>query len=113
MLNMDTFVALDWVFFGILAFLSFWFLTGHGEKIIQLFDNSNSMMVRRKMTPEQKAKFLRACGIFCLVLCVSSLLLALFHSIRIVPLISVIVAVLAIVFFAIYTKKNFPDNPKF
>ena len=110
---MDSFVAIDWIFFVILAFLSVWFLTGHGEKIIQMFDNNNSMMVRKKMTPEQKQKFLRACGIFCVILCASSLCLALFHSIRIVPIISVIVAVLDIVFFAVYTRKNFPDNPKF
>lgn len=111
-MDMSGFMAFDWILFAITGFLSVWFLTGHGEKIIQAFDNNN-MYVRRKMKPEEKARFLRACGIFCVVLCLSSLMLALFHHIRIVPIISIVVAVLDIVFFAVYTNKNFPNNPKF
>jgi len=109
---MSSFVIFDWIIFGVTGFLSVWFLTGHGEKIIKAFD-SNQNMVRRKMSPEQKAKFLRACGIFCIVLCAMSLVLALFHDLQIVPFLAIGVALADIIFFAVYTNKNFPTDSRF
>ena len=109
---MDGFIAFDWILFVATAVLSVCFLTGHGEKIVRAFD-SNSDLVRRKMTPEEKAKFLRICGIFCVILCAMSLLLILFHKVPIVPFLAIAVAVADLVFFAVYTKKHFPPNTKF
>ena len=109
---MGSFMAFDWILFGITGFLSVWFFTGHGERIIKSFD-SNQNMVRRKLSPEQKAKFLRACGVFCLILCLTSLMLAFFHSYPIIPWVSIGVALADIIFFAVYTNRNFPTGTKF
>ena len=101
----------DWIIFVILAFLSVWFLSGRGKKILEVFDNGKQ--VRRKMSKEDEKKFLRLCGIFCVILAVSALMLGLFHHIPFVPLASIIIAIVDIIWFAVYASKKFPNNPRF
>ena len=97
----------SWLLAGIAGILGILFLIGKGQAVLDLFSSGREAETRKKRTPEQEAAYQRALGIFLMVICANEVLMAMFgNTVRWVPLVAVGVVIVAIVFLALYIRKN-------
>lgn len=100
--------VIDWTLAGIFAVLAVVFFIGKGQKILDAFSGRGS--VTKKRSPEEEKKYQRCIGVFLLILAANEAVLAMFAGYGImVPIVSVIVVLAALVVLVLYMKKNFVD----
>ena len=68
----------SWIMAALCGFLAVVFFMGRGKRLLRSFYSSQLQMYQKKRTPEQEKAYMRAIGIFMLVLCINEVLLALF-----------------------------------
>ena len=98
----------DWIFAAIMLALAIVFLLGKGGKILDAFSgkSTNSMRVEKKKSPEQQARYQRIMGIFCLILAIDEMFLALtMDYLTWAPYVSIAVVIADLILFVVYVKK--------
>lgn len=102
--------AFDWIMALICAVCAALLLSGHGDGLMKMFGTTSSrpsMTVERKKTREEELRYQRVIGVYCLILTVCEVVLALFGSThRAVPIITIIVAIAGLVGIVQYMKRN-------
>lgn len=99
----------EWIMAVICIVCAVLLLSGHGDIIMKAFGSTEkpSMKVEKKRTKEQEARYHKVLGIFCIVLAVDEIVLALYGSTnKLVPIVTILVAILGLVGIVTFNKKN-------
>lgn len=102
----------DWIMAVICTVCAVLLLSGHGDGLMKMFGSASSqqasMRVEKKRTKEEELKYQRVIGIYCAILAVCEIVLALFGNVnRIIPIVSMLVGVGGLVLIVLYMKRNF------
>lgn len=102
--------AFDWIMALICAVCAVLLLSGHGDGLMKMFGSTSSqqsMKVERKKTKEEELRYQRMIGLYCLVLTVCEVVLALFGEVnRMIPLATILVAIAGLVAIVMYMKRS-------
>lgn len=103
--------AFDWIMAVICVVCAVLLLSGHGDGLMKMFGSTSSqqlsMKVEKKRTKEQELRYQRVIGLYCAVLAVCEVVLALFgEKSRIVPLSTIVVAIIGLVLIVWYLRNK-------
>lgn len=104
--------AFDWIMAVICFVCAVLLISGHGDGLMKMFGSASSqelsMKVEKKRTKEEELRYQRIIGIYCAILGVCEVVLAMFGTVnRMIPIISMIVGVGGLVGIVMYMKRNF------
>ncbi len=100
----------DWIMAAVCIVCAVLLLSGHGDGLMKMFGSTSSrdsMKVEKKKTREEELRYQRAIGAYCALLAVCEIVLALLGNTgSMIPIISIIVAVLGLVILVIFLRRQ-------
>lgn len=102
----------DWIMAVVCIVCAVLLLSGHGDGLMKMFGSASSqqmsMKVEKKRTKEEELQYQRVIGIYCALLAVCEVVLALFGSAnRMVPILSIAVGIGGLVAVVAYLRRKF------